>query len=107
MRPGIRGDTGTSACVNGSTLAAFGNEGAHVRYRGIGFFGTLRRDPWLSVQFAISLLTLAGAGITIYITYVKASAPDAGSFANNTAVGALVIAAVLSVLKFLKDYHDV
>ena len=52
------------------------------------------------------MLTLAGAAITIYITYIKASAPDAGSFANTTAVIALVIAALLSLLKFFKEYHD-
>jgi hypothetical protein len=49
---------------------------------------------------------LIAAGFTAYATYVKSSGADAGSFANNTAFIVLVIAAVLSVLKFGKEYHE-
>jgi hypothetical protein len=106
MKGGVRSDGGTSACVSGATLAAFGGENTEVRYRGVGFVGTLTRDRWLAVQFAISLLTLIAAGFTAYGTYVKSNGADAGSFANNTAFVVLLITAALSALKFVKEYHE-
>jgi hypothetical protein len=106
IKSGIRSDNGQAACVSGATLATFGGEGTQVRYRGVSFAGTLRRDRWLAAQFAISVLTLAAALLTGYLTYLKNSAEQAGSVPHQTAFIALVIAFALSVLKFLKEYRE-
>jgi hypothetical protein len=106
VQASIRSDSGTAACVSGATLAMFGGEGAQVQYRDVSFFGTLWRDRWLAAQFAASLLTLAGALLTGYLTYIESSAEDADSVAHQTAFIALVIAFALSVLTFLKEYRE-
>lgn len=106
MKVGIRADSGEAACLGGGALASFGGEGAEIDYCGVGFLGILRRDRWLALQFVASLLTVVGALITAWLTYGKNSAEDAGSFANNTAVVALAIAAFIAVVKFIKDYRD-
>ena len=106
MRSGIRSDAGNAACVSGSALSAFGGEGAEIRYRGVSFVAVLMRDRWLGAQFLIAVLTLVGAGLTAYLTFNKSSGEEAGTFANQTAVFALVIATVLAFLKFVKEYRD-
>jgi hypothetical protein len=106
IKTSIRSDNGQAACVSGATLATFGGEGAQVRYRGVSFAGTLWRDRWLAAQFAISVLTLAAALLTGYLTYLKNSAEKAGSVPHETAFIALVLASALSLLKFLKEYRE-
>jgi hypothetical protein len=50
-------------------------------------------------------VTLIGAVITAYNTYLKSTGKDAATFTSNTALTALVVAFVLAVLKFIQDYR--
>jgi hypothetical protein len=106
MKAGSRSDDGTAACVSGATLIVLGGEGGEVSYKGVGFVGVLTRDRSMLVEFLILILTAVGTLITAWLTYIKNEADSAGDFANNTAMVALVIAVVLALLKFLKDYRD-
>lgn len=106
MKVGVRSDSGQAACLGGGALSRFGGEGAEVEYRSVTFLGVLWRDKWLGLQFVASVLTTVGALITAWLTYGKNSADDAGSFANNTAIVALVIAAIIAIAKFVKEYRD-
>ncbi|HEX7168535.1 MAG TPA: hypothetical protein VF230_16255 [Acidimicrobiales bacterium] len=105
MKAGMRSDGGNAACLLGGALAGFGGEGAEIDYRTVGFLGVVSRDRWLALQFLVSLLTTLGALITAWQSYITDSAAD-GSFANDTAVAALVIAAVIAIVKFIKEYRE-
>lgn len=102
---GLRGDSGTGACVSASTLKALGGNKAKVRYRNASFFTVLRRDKWMALQLAIAVLSLAGALLAAYGTWIKNSGEASGGFANSTAVIVFAIATVLAFLKFLSEYH--
>jgi hypothetical protein len=105
MQGGLRADHGEGACVTASTLAFFGGAGAVVSYRGLGFWQLIWRDGGLRLQLLISLVTLIGAVITAYNTYLKSTGKDAATFTSKTALTALVVAFVLAVLKFIQDYR--
>lgn len=106
MKGGRRGDPGQGACVSAAALESFGGNGAVVSYRGVGFWQLVWRDHGLLLQLSISLITLGGALITAYNTYLKGSGKDAATFTSKTALTALVLAFVLAVLKFAKEYRD-
>jgi hypothetical protein len=108
LQAGIRADAGgQGACVSAATLRFFGGHGIEVRYRGLSFVGVLRRDRWLAARFLTSVLTLAGAGITAYSSFINDSGDDASHFANRTAFIALVIAFITAISSFIKDYQEI
>ncbi len=106
MKGRRRSDPGEGACVSASTLRSFGDAGAHVSYRGVGFWQLVWRDSGMLLQLLISLVTLAGALITGYNTYLKSSGTDVATFTSKTAFIALALAFALSALKFIKEYRD-
>lgn len=108
LQAGVRAEAGgKGACVSAATLRFFGGHDVAVRYRGLSFVGVLVRDRWLAAQFLTSVLTLTGAGITAYSSFINDSGDDASDFANRTAFIALLIAFATATLAFIKDYRDV
>jgi hypothetical protein len=106
LSPGVRSDNGTAACVSGSALSALGGANATVSYRELSFLGVLRRNGWLTLQLVIVVLSLAGALIGAYGTWIKSSGEPSG-FANGTAVVVFAISALLALTKFLKEYREI
>lgn len=103
LRPGLRTDEGDAACVNGMVLAGFGGNGADVTYEMIGFQGRLRRDGMLTLQLAIAVLTVIGAGLTAWGTLLKSGAATASTWEQTTGSVVFLVAAALAVLKFVQE----
>lgn len=102
---GKRTDHGTGACVSASTLEALGGNKAAIRYRDASFFAVLRRDRWMTLQLGIAILTLVGALLAAYGTWITNGGEASGSFANKTAVFVFAIATLLAFSKFVTEYR--
>jgi hypothetical protein len=108
LKRGYKGETaGTGACVSGSALSVLGGEGSTVSYRGIGTLERIVRDRRLLLQAVISLLTFVGACLTAYTAWIKTNASTAATgWEQDTAAIALIIAALLALLKLYREINE-
>jgi len=93
----IRSDTGTAACAGGRLLQELGGEDASIDWRQAGFMDRLRYEGALQLQLATATVTAIGTVVAAILTFATSTAP------TGIATGALLIAAVLAIVRLVGD----
>ena len=102
LKCGRRSDPGDFACADGSIV----NDGASAQYAKAHWWQVLRYSTSAKLQSAIAVLTVMSTLLAAFVTFFNNASSDKNPFAARTAFVALLVAAVLAVVKLVKDWRD-
>jgi hypothetical protein len=112
LKVDYRSDGGDGACLTERDHRALGSP-SEVEYRAVTKAQALVLDPGLRLALFTAVVTFVSAVLGIYLTFDKATAPDATTGAGPsteviaTAAVVAVLAFIIALLKLNKDLNEI